>query len=96
MAALPALKQAGTTESRPLKTSITGSIIAIAISAALSGTALAQEDSTGQGAREASLEEITVTGSRIRRTTDFDTANPTTVVDSTQALVTAVLDHFER
>ncbi len=28
------------------------------------------------------IEEITVTGSRIRRTTDFDTANPTTVVDS--------------
>ena len=27
------------------------------------------------------LEEITVTGSRIRRTTDFDTSNPTTVVD---------------
>ncbi len=29
------------------------------------------------------LEEITVTGSRIKRSTDFDTANPTTVVDST-------------
>jgi outer membrane receptor protein involved in Fe transport len=29
-----------------------------------------------------SVEEITVTGSRIRRTTDFDTANPTTVVDA--------------
>jgi iron complex outermembrane receptor protein len=29
------------------------------------------------------LEEITVTGSRIRRTTDFDTSNPTTVVDDT-------------
>ena len=28
------------------------------------------------------VEEITVTGSRIRRTTDFDTANPTTVVDA--------------
>jgi outer membrane cobalamin receptor len=28
------------------------------------------------------VEEITVTGSRIRRTTDFDTANPTTIVDS--------------
>jgi iron complex outermembrane recepter protein len=27
------------------------------------------------------LEEIVVTGSRIRRTTDFDTSNPTTVVD---------------
>jgi iron complex outermembrane recepter protein len=29
------------------------------------------------------LEEIVVTGSRIRRTTDFDTSNPTTVVDDT-------------
>jgi outer membrane receptor protein involved in Fe transport len=28
------------------------------------------------------LEEVQVTGTRIRRTTDFDTANPTTVVDS--------------
>ncbi len=28
------------------------------------------------------LEEITVTGSRIKRSTDFDTPNPTTVVDS--------------
>ena len=27
------------------------------------------------------VEEVTVTGSRIKRTTDFDTANPTTVVD---------------
>ena len=60
----------------------TGSILAIAVSAALSSAAMAQEDSTGQGARDASLEEITVTGSRIRRTTDFDTANPTTVVDA--------------
>ena len=31
---------------------------------------------------ELSLDEVTVTGSRIRRKTDFDTANPTTVVDS--------------
>jgi iron complex outermembrane recepter protein len=62
--------------------STNGSIIAIAISAALGSAAMAQEDSTGQGARDASLEEITVTGSRIRRTTDFDTANPTTVVDA--------------
>jgi iron complex outermembrane recepter protein len=28
------------------------------------------------------LEEVQVTGSRIRRTSDFDTANPTTVVDA--------------
>jgi hypothetical protein len=29
-----------------------------------------------------SLEEVTVTGSRIRRTTDFSTPTPTTVIDS--------------
>jgi outer membrane receptor protein involved in Fe transport len=34
------------------------------------------------GTQSVSLEEITVTGSRIKRTTDFDTPNPTTVVDS--------------
>jgi iron complex outermembrane recepter protein len=61
------------------------SVLALAVAAAIAGTAVAQDqeqDSTGQGAREATLEEITVTGSRIRRTTDFDTANPTTVVDA--------------
>jgi len=30
------------------------------------------------------LQEVTVTGSRIRRTTDFTTPTPTTVIDSTQ------------
>lgn len=34
-----------------------------------------------QAAPPSTLEEITVTGSRIRRTTDFDTPNPTTVLD---------------
>lgn len=40
-------------------------------------TAFAQDDT-----RQWTVEEITVTGSRIRRTTDFDTPNPTTVVNS--------------
>src|SRR5215471_2792354 len=43
------------------------------------GAAHAQE--TGAQPQQ-NLEEIVVTGSRIRRTTDFDTSNPTTVVDS--------------
>jgi len=40
--------------------------------------------STGndQAAAPQALDEVTVTGSRIRRTTDFTTANPTTVVDA--------------
>src|SRR3954453_53373 len=44
----------------------------------IGGTARAQDN--GAQAPQ-SLEEITVTGSRIRRTTDFDTSNPVTVVD---------------
>jgi outer membrane receptor protein involved in Fe transport len=47
--------------------------------------AYAQEAGSDAGAGTGnvlSVEEITVTGSRIRRTTDFDTANPTTVVDA--------------
>jgi outer membrane receptor protein involved in Fe transport len=60
-----------------------------ALTVALSGAAHAQQaadqgnttDSSASGGVQA-LEEITVTGSRIKRTTDFDTANPTTVVDS--------------
>jgi iron complex outermembrane receptor protein len=44
---------------------------------------LAHAQQASSGAPEAlQVEEITVTGSRIKRTTDFDTANPTTVVDS--------------
>ncbi len=48
--------------------------------------ARAQEQSTEAPKKAetqpATLEEITVTGSRIHRTTDFDTPNPTTVIDS--------------
>jgi len=55
---------------------------AITLAAVFSGTAIAQEDTDTESARSGSLAEITVTGSRIRRTTDFDTANPTTVVDA--------------
>jgi iron complex outermembrane receptor protein len=52
-----------------------------------SGTAVhAQEQSTAASknaqTQPVTEEEITVTGSRIRGTTDFDTANPTTVIDS--------------
>lgn len=33
-------------------------------------------------AQDETLDEVQITGSRIRRTTDFDTANPTTVIDA--------------
>src|SRR5262245_11900021 len=52
----------------------------LAVSIGLTGTVFAQENPAP--ANNASLDEITVTGSRIRRTTDFDTPNPTTVVDA--------------
>jgi outer membrane receptor protein involved in Fe transport len=51
----------------------------LAASLGLTATALAQD---APPAGTTSLDEVTVTGSRIRRTTDFDTPNPTTVVDS--------------
>ena len=59
-------------------------LLASAVAAALSSTALvnvsyAQEESDDEAAR--SLEEITVTGSRIRRD-DFSSPTPTTVVDA--------------
>lgn len=47
----------------------------------LAGVAAAQQQPQPAAAAPSSLEEITVTGSRIRRTTDFDTPNPTTVLD---------------
>ena len=58
---------------------------ALAVSIGLSGAAYAQQqsppgDTSAAGVQ--TLDEVTVTGSRIRRTTDFDTPNPTTVVDS--------------
>jgi iron complex outermembrane recepter protein len=61
-------------------------LAALALAAGFNGHALAQDaapaESTGAGALQPmSLDEVTVTGSRIRRKTDFDTANPTTVVN---------------
>src|SRR5690242_19957721 len=58
-------------------------LCAFAISMTLSGAAWAQQAPPDTSAgNTTSLDEVTVTGSRIRRTTDFDTPNPTTVVDS--------------
>ncbi len=60
-------------------------LAALAVSIGLSGTAFAQQapgNTTAASNEPATLDEVTVTGSRIRRTTDFDTPNPTTVVDS--------------
>ena len=50
--------------------------------AAILGTALLGGYVTQALAADESLEEVQVTGSRIKRTTDFDTANPTTVVNA--------------
>jgi outer membrane receptor protein involved in Fe transport len=58
---------------------------ALALAAGLAAmTAFGQTPAEGGGqAGVQTLDEVTVTGSRIRRTTDFDTASPTTVVDDT-------------
>jgi len=58
-------------------------LAAMAISLGLTSAAGAQQASDAPAASDnLSLDEVTVTGSRIRRSTDFDSANPTTVVDS--------------
>ena len=48
----------------------------------LTGVAYGQTPAPTESADNQTLDEVTVTGSRIRRTTDFDTPNPTTVVDA--------------
>jgi outer membrane receptor protein involved in Fe transport len=53
-------------------------LTAMALALGISGVAFSQQS----GDTNQTLDEVTVTGSRIRRTTDFDTANPTTVVDA--------------
>src|SRR6185295_14342134 len=60
--------------------------VQVAVVAALLGssaTAWADQAATDSGqSANATLDEVVVTGSRIRRSTDFDSSNPTTVVDS--------------
>lgn len=66
----------------PVQTNL-GAACALAFSIGFTGTALGQQAPPAQGGDDPqSLEEITVTGSRIRRTTDFDSPNPVTVVDA--------------
>jgi iron complex outermembrane recepter protein len=61
------------------RTTRVGAAVTAILSAAL---AHGQDAESSSPASVATIQEITVTGSRIRRTTDFDTANPTTVVDA--------------
>src|ERR1044072_4360344 len=60
--------------------------VQVAVAAALLGcsvTAWADQAAADSGASATpTLDEVVVTGSRIRRSTDFDSSNPTTVVDS--------------
>ncbi|HEV7714308.1 MAG TPA: Plug domain-containing protein, partial [Steroidobacteraceae bacterium] len=74
----------GNARSRTFATRRAQTVCALALAGAAS-MASAQDASSpapDASAGPVSVEEITVTGSRIRRTTDFDTANPTTVVDA--------------
>src|SRR3954462_13951606 len=59
-----------------------GALCAVALTFGLANAAHAQQAADPAASANQTLDEITVTGSRIRRTTDFDTANPTTVVDA--------------
>jgi iron complex outermembrane receptor protein len=56
--------------------------IVVAIGAiSIAGSASVATAAETQDGADVELEEVVVTGSRIRRTTDFDTATPTTVID---------------
>ncbi len=70
---------------RPLNPVRTAIATALAVAAGFAGSGAFAQTPAGEGAQSGTqtLDEVTVTGSRIRRTTDFDTANPTTVVDDT-------------
>jgi iron complex outermembrane receptor protein len=81
-----AVKNSKKSELRPPK-HLTRTVWAAALVLGLSVTAQAQQKpadaapAAGGGGSSLDLEEITVTGSRIKRATDFETPNPTTVVD---------------
>ncbi|HWW81538.1 MAG TPA: TonB-dependent receptor, partial [Steroidobacteraceae bacterium] len=65
---------------------LTRSLWAATLVIGLGATAQAQQkpadETAAGGGAPATLEEITVTGSRIKRTNDFNTPTPTTVIDS--------------
>jgi outer membrane receptor protein involved in Fe transport len=65
---------------------LTRSLWAATLVIGLGATAQAQQkpadETPAGGGAPATLEEITVTGSRIKRTNDFNTPTPTTVIDS--------------
>lgn len=72
-------------KSEPRLPSLTRSLWAATLVLGLGGAAQAQEkpaDASTPQAGASSLEEITVTGSRIKRTNDFNTPTPTTVIDT--------------
>jgi iron complex outermembrane receptor protein len=69
-----------TQQYRPGLSACTSAFTTVAFSVSLTLSAVAQEPA-GEERANASLEEITVTGTRIRRD-DFSTPTPTTVVDS--------------
>ena len=72
---------------RRVKNGLSGGIAALAL-LGLAGVAHAQggpapaPEAQNAANKPAILEEVTVTGSRIKRNADFDTASPTTVMDS--------------
>ena len=65
--------------------SAAGLLCALTASLTWAPHVLAQEAPTASSTSEqpTTLEEVTVTGSRIKRTTDFNTPTPTTVIDTT-------------
>jgi iron complex outermembrane recepter protein len=77
----------GSRSSKLANTSAAGTLL-LSLTASLTWAphafAQAAPAATEAEAQPQALEEVTVTGSRIKRTTDFTTPTPTTVIDSTQ------------
>jgi iron complex outermembrane recepter protein len=88
LSATRTLRARGSRSSKLSTSSAAGGLL-LSLTASLTWAPHAQAQTTPAATDQAAaepqaVEEVTVTGSRIRRTTDFTTPTPTTVIDSTQ------------
>ena len=68
-----------------VRQALNGAMLSGAVAATFGvGTAHAQQGPEATASTEPELQEVVVTGSRIKRTSDFTTATPTTVFDATE------------
>ena len=72
-------------ESKPFTSTVWAAALVLGLTATVQAQQKPADETAAAGGGASSLEEITVTGSRIKRTNDFNTPTPTTVID-TQAM----------